>query len=123
MILVDTSVWIDHWRLPQPHLAELLRNEEAFTHPMVVGELACGYIGRREGTMRILNRMPQAPVATYSGVLYFIERHRLMGRGIGYIDVHLLASASLDSSTQLWTVDRRLRDAAAEVGLADDPRI
>ena len=85
---------------------------------MVIGELACGNIRDRQQTIRILNRLPRAPLAGHSEVIGFIEARRLMGRGIGYIDVHLLASAMLDDSTKLWTVDRRLHNAAVELGIA-----
>ncbi len=118
MILVDTPVWIDHWRSPLFHLIELLSDGEILTHPMVIGELACGNIRDRQQTIRILNRLPQASLARHSEVIDFIEARRLMGRGIGYIDVHLLASAMLDDSTKLWTVDRRLHNAAVELRVA-----
>ena len=118
MILVDTPVWIDHWRSPLFHLIELLSNEEILIHPMVIGELACGNMRERQQTIRILSRLPRAPLASHSEVIDFIEARRLMGRGIGYIDVHLLASAMLDDSTKLWTVDRRLHNAAVELGIA-----
>ena len=121
MILVDTSLWIDHWHSPQFHLNELLHNGEVLTHPMVVGELACGNIGRRQDTMRVLNRLPQAPIADHSEVLNFIEQHQLMGRGIGYVDMNLLASAALDQAALLWSVDHRLHNAAVELGLAYNP--
>ena len=118
MILVDTPVWIDHWRSPLCHLIELLSNGEILTHPMVIGELACGSIRDRQQTIRILNRLPRAPLAGHSEVIDFIEARRLMGLGVGYIDVHLLASAMLDNSTKLWTVDRRLHNAAVELRVA-----
>ena len=118
MILVDTPVWINHWRSPLFHLIELLSNGEILTHPMVIGELACGNIRDRQQTIRILNRLPRAPLAGHSEVIDFIEARRLMGREIGYVDVHLLASTVLADSTKLWTVDRRLHNAAAELGIA-----
>ena len=118
MILVDTPVWIDHWRSPLFHLIKLLSDGEILTHPMVIGELACGNIRDRQQTIRILNRLPRASLAGHSEVIDFIEARRLMGRGIGYIDVHLLASAMLDDSTKLWTVDRRLHNAAVELRVA-----
>ncbi len=121
MILVDTSVWVDHWRSPDPHLVELLRNEQVLIHPMVIGELACGHITRRTDTMRVLNRLPTAPIASHSDAIYLIEQHQIMGRGIGFIDVHLLVSTALSVATELWTVDRRLLNVAIELGLAYEP--
>ena len=118
MILVDTPVWIDHWRSPLFHLIELLSNGEILIHPMVIGELACGNIRDRQQTIRILNRLPRVSLAGHTEVIDFIDARRLMGRGIGYIDVHLLASALLGDSTKLWTFDRRLHDAAVELGIA-----
>lgn len=85
---------------------------------MVIGELACGNIRARQQTIRILNRLPRASLAGHSEVIDFIEARGLMGREIGYIDVHLLASSVLDDSTKLWTVDRQLHKAAAELGIA-----
>jgi predicted nucleic acid-binding protein len=123
MILVDTSVWIDHWCSRELHLIELLRDEEVLAHPMVIGELACGHIRRRQETMRVLNRLPRAPMAGHLEALRFIEQRQLMGRGIGYVDIHLLASAMLGAATPLWTVDRRLRAVAEEFGLAYEPVI
>ena len=88
---------------------------------MVVGELACGNMARRVDTLRVMNRLPHVSIASHLDALYLIEQHRLMGRGIGYVDVHLLASAAIDDATKLWTVDRRLRDAAVDLGLAYEP--
>ena len=121
MILVDTSVWIDHFRSERSHLIELLRARQVLCHAMVIGELACGLLRDRTDTFRVLSRLPSTPLAGYSEVLYFIEQHRLMGRGIGYVDVHLLASAALVDSTELWTIDRRLLNAAEELNLAYQP--
>lgn len=118
MILVDTSVWIDHLRIGDEKLASLLDSNLVLTHPFVVGELACGNLRNRESMLGLLQALPQATVATDTEVLFFIERHALMGRGIGYIDAHLLASASLSNTARLWTRDARLGKVAAEMGRA-----
>ena len=118
MILVDTSVWIDHLRSGVPALATALEGGQVLMHPFVLGELACGNIKNRGEVLRLLGALPAAPIATDPEVLGLIERRALMGRGIGYIDVHLLASAALDGVARLWTRDRRLSAAAAELELA-----
>lgn len=118
MILVDTSVWIDHLRSGDEGLAALLNGSLVLMHPFVVGELACGNLRHRETVLGLLQELPQATVATDTEVLFFIERHALMGRGIGYIDAHLLASASLSDAARLWTRDIRLREVATELGQA-----
>ena len=118
MILVDTPVWINHWRSEVPHLLDLLDGEQVLMHPMVVGELACGNLRDRTQVLEFLSDLPEVTIAFAEEVLVFIEQHQLMGRGIGYVDVNLLASTALHESTRLWTVDRRLRDAAVELGIA-----
>ena len=120
MILVDTTVWIDHLRSAEPALAEALEGGRVLIHPFVLGELACGNLENRSEVLRLLGDLPAAPTATDSEALEFIERHSLSGRGIGYIDVHLLASTALDGAARLWTRDRRLSAAAAELELAFD---
>lgn len=118
MILVDTSVWVDHLRTGDEDLAALLNNSQVLMHPLVLGELACGNLRNRNEVLALLKDLPYATVATDEEVLFFIERHALMGRGIGYVDVHLLAAAALDSATRLWTRDRRLRAAADSLALS-----
>ena len=118
MILVDTSVWVDHLRSGVPELAGLLEDGEASTHPFVVGELACGNLRNRAEVLELLGNLPELPVATHGEVMEVIEGRALMGRGLGYIDVHLLASALLAPSARLWTLDRRLARVAAELGVA-----
>ncbi|HEX6134909.1 MAG TPA: PIN domain-containing protein [Longimicrobiales bacterium] len=122
MILVDTSVWIGHLRRTDPHLVELLEAGEVVTHPMVIGELACGTLPERESFLRLLSLLPAAPVASDAEALGFIESERLMGRGIGYVDVHVLASARLGGETRLWTADARLAAAARRLFVGYDPR-
>lgn len=121
MVLGDTSVWIDHLREENAILAELLGSEEILMHPMVIGELACGNLADRSALLKMLTELPAIQTVRYDEVLGFIERHRLMGRGIDYIDVHLLASVAMDNSALLWTRDRRLGDAAAELRIAYMP--
>ncbi|MBA2598698.1 MAG: PIN domain-containing protein [Chloroflexia bacterium] len=120
MILVDTSVWIDHLRSGEPELAAVLDGGQVLMHPFVLGELACGNLKNRGEVLRLLDDLPAAPTATDPEVLGLIERRLLMGRGIGYVDVHLLASAALDDVARLWTRDRRLAAVAAEMELAFD---
>lgn len=118
MILVDTSVWIDYLRSGEPTLATALNKGQVMTHPFVLGELACCNLINRDEVLKLIGDLPTAPTATDSEVLGFIERRALMGRGIGYIDVHLLASTALDGTARLWTRDRRLAAAAAALELA-----
>lgn len=118
MILADTSVWIDHFRSEDLHLVNLLENREILMHPMVIGELACGNLPNRTATLTRLKRLPLSPVAPDDTVLSLIEGHRLMGRGIGYIDAHLLVSVTIGGSDLLWSHDRRLMDAATDLNLA-----
>ena len=116
MILVDTSVWVEHLRRGVPRLATLLQEGEVLIHPWVIGELACGHLRNRADVLELLQGLPAAVVASDQEVLLLIERERLMGRGIGYVDAHLLASARL-SHCRLWTQDRRLAAVAQEQGL------
>jgi predicted nucleic acid-binding protein len=118
MILVDTSVWVDHLRKGAPALAAALKRGGVLTHPFVLGELACGDLKNRGEVLQLLGELPGAPMATDTEALDFIERRALMGRGIGYIDVHLLASAVLAGSVRLWTRDRRLAAVAEDLKLA-----
>ena len=118
MILIDTSVWVDHLRAGNSMLAELLERGAALTHPFVIGELALGNLRQRELILRMLSRLPGASVATDAEVLRFVERHALFGRGVGYVDVHLLAAVRLTAGSQLWTFDKRLNDVAVQLGLA-----
>ena len=117
MTLVDTSIWIDHLRVGNARLAAILKNSEVLTHPCVIGELACGDLNNRREILALLNDLPQSAVASHDETLYFIERHRLMGRGIGYIDAQLLAATSLEGTSKLWTRDKRLRDLTKELSL------
>lgn len=118
MILVDTSVWIDHLREGSPALAEALEHARVLMHPFVLGELACGNLKNRSEVLELLDELPKAPTATDPEALSFIEGRALMGRGIGYLDVHLLVSVLLAGSVRLWTKDKRLAAVAAELGVA-----
>ena len=117
MMLVDTSVWIDHLRLGDAELAAALEAGQVRVHPFVVGELACGNLRARAEVLSLLQALPASPVATDREVLFFMDQQALMGRGIGYIDVHLLASARL-GGVLLWTRDKKLHAIAAGLGLA-----
>jgi predicted nucleic acid-binding protein len=118
MILVDTSVWVDHLRAGDAALGALLNRSQVLMHPFVLGELACGNLRNRDEVLRLLKDLPQAPVASDEEVLFFVERNALMGRGIGYVDAHLLAAVTLGGSTHLWTRDKRLRSVAEALELA-----
>ena len=118
MILADTSVWIDHLRAGDKALAALLDAGMVLAHPFVIGELALGDLRQPQIVLKALADLPQAGVATDAEVLHFIERHALSGRGIGYIDAHLLAAVKLTAGAELWTKDRRLQGVAVQLGLA-----
>ena len=118
MILVDTSVWVDHLRAGNERLTALLSGGQVLGHPFVMGELALGNLRRRDAVLSDLRHLPQAVVAADEEVLHFIDRQRLFGCGIGYLDAHLLAAARLTGGSKLWTRDRRLEAVAAQLGLA-----
>lgn len=118
MILVDTSVWIDHLRVGDNALAALLGAGTVLAHPFVIGELALGNLRQRDIVLNALSDLPQASVATDAEALHVIDRHALFGRGIGYVDAHLLAAVQLTAWTKLWTRDKRLHAVANQLGLA-----
>lgn len=118
MILIDSSVWIDHLRASEPALVELLNAGQVLTHPFVIGELACGNLRNRTAVLSLLQDLPASPVATEEEVLFFIERRGLMGRGIGYVDANLLAAVSMAETGRLWTRDKRLRAVAESMSLS-----
>jgi len=117
MVLVDTSVWIDHLRNDNGRLRDLLDAAEVLVHPFIVGELALGTLRRRDEILGLLSEMPQAPVASHGEVLRFIDRRRLMGKGIGYVDAHLLAAAVL-ANARVWTLDTAFARLARLLGIA-----
>ncbi len=115
MILVDTSVWIDHLRFGNATLVEMLEEERVLLHPFVIGEIACGNLRNRARVLANLEALPVATSADHEEVVKLVEGHKLWGKGIGWIEAHLLASA-LVSGCRLWTLDKRLDRAAAIVG-------
>lgn len=117
MILVDTSVWIDHIGAADPMLITLLGEERVLAHPYVIGEISLGSLRDREVVLGALRDLPSAPVATPEETFYLIERERLFNRGIGFVDASLVASARLRPGATLWTRDKRLKKVADELGL------
>lgn len=121
MILVDTSVWVDHLRRANLELVDLLERGQVLVHPFVVGEIACGSLSDREAALELLRQLPAAAVADPDEALGFIELRGLHGKGIGYVDLHLLASAALTAGSTLWTRDKRLRETAEALNCAHPP--
>jgi len=117
LILVDTSIWIDHLRTAGGPLAAVLQTNRVCSHASVIGELACGSLANRSEVLGLLQALPRLSGANDEEALHFIDRHQLMGRGIGYIDVHLLAACAL-SGARLWSRDKRLVALAEALGLA-----
>ncbi|OQW95121.1 MAG: VapC toxin family PIN domain ribonuclease [Verrucomicrobia bacterium A1] len=117
MILVDTPIWVNHLRRGRAGLEGLLEDSEVVCHPFIVGELACGNLVNRKEILSLLAELPSVPAVDEDEFLAFIEGNRLAGSGLGFVDVHLLASARL-SGVRLWTADRALRQVAAEMGIA-----
>lgn len=117
MILVDTSVWVAHLRQGSIGLGKLLNEGLVLCHPFIVGELACGNLKQRDDILTYLQALPRVIQAGHGEVLQLIERYRLMGKGLGYIDMHLLAS-SLLTKIPLWTLDQNLHELAAKLGVA-----
>lgn len=114
MVLVDTSVWVNHLRNHDKHLEKLLLNGEVVCHTHIIGELACGNLKNRKEIISLLRSLPMASSIDFEEFLYFIEQNQLNGKGIGFVDIHLLASAQL-SRIPLWTEDKRLMTAATEL--------
>ena len=121
-MLVDTSVLVNHIHVENEHLSELFVGAAVSMHPFVFGEIACGSIKDRKRVLGFLRKLPIVQLATDSEVLQFIDRYSLMGKGIGYIDVHLLASAAITAGTRLWSADRHLAGVAERLDLAYHPR-
>jgi predicted nucleic acid-binding protein len=121
-VLVDTSVWIDHFRTRNNTLSQQLEAGEVWSHPFVIGELACGTLAHRSKVLMLLAALPAAPLAEYEEVITFIDSRRLFGKGLGWIDLHLLVSAHI-LRLAFWTLDKRLAAASRELGLeAPAPR-
>ncbi len=117
MVLVDTSVWVLHLREMNIGLERLLNDGDVVCHPFIVGELACGNLKNRTEILSLLQALPMATQAENEDVMKFIENYRLMGKGLGYIDMHLLASAIL-TGVPIWTFDKKLSEVSAELGIA-----
>lgn len=117
MILADTSVWVDHLRRGNAALAALLLDAQVVCHPLVIGELACGNLRRQEDLLLYLSNLERLAVAEHEEVLAMVERRRLMGTGIGWVDAHLLASVAL-AGARLWSLDRPLVEVARRLRLA-----
>lgn len=117
MVLVDTSVWIDHLRRGDPHLRRLLRAGQVAIHSFIVGEIACGSLANRAELFTLLHALPQTKTASHEEIIRFIEEQALHGKGLGLVDVHLLASARL-SHLPIWTRDKTLHRVAAALGVA-----
>ena len=123
MVLVDTSVWIAHFRYGNARLKALLTDCKALCHPfiIIIGEIACGNPRNRSEIVSLLQALPLARIAEDNEVLRFIDQHRLMGLGVGWVDMHLMASALL-SRAMLWTEDKKLRTVADLLGVLYEPR-
>jgi len=116
MILVDTSVWVDHLRRDEPLLRDLLDAGQVVTHQFIIGELACGNLRKREEILQLLKELPTLKVADHEEVLHLVQTRSLHGKGLGWIDAHLLASA-LVSEVSVWTKDKRLAEFAQKLAI------
>jgi predicted nucleic acid-binding protein len=114
MILVDTSIWVTHLRDGNKQLEELLMDAQVMCHPFIIGELACGNIKNRYEIISLLKALPETEVVDFDEFLVFTDQNHLMGKGIGFVDIHLLASAKL-AGVKLWTADKRLASAADQI--------
>jgi predicted nucleic acid-binding protein len=123
MILVDSSVWIDHFRAADNYLKGHLESQQVVCHPFVIGELACGRIAHRSVVLAELARLPQCKVSSHAEAMRLIEEQSIAGAGLGWVDIHLLASALISPQTLLWTRDKRLADVAKRLLIAYDPSL
>lgn len=121
MLLVDTSVWIDHLHASEPRLVRALEDAQVAQHPLVVGELALGTLRARDEVLALVSALPAVPQASHEEMLHLVETHRLHGRGLGVVDAHLLASLRLAHDVGIWTRDKRLRAAAEELAVRVAP--
>lgn len=117
MVLVDTSIWVSHLRNGNSKLEQLLNDGDVFCHPFIIGELACGNIENRTEILSLLRALPKVDLLNNAEVLSFIERNNLMGKGLGLVDIHLLASAILGEAA-LWTLDTKLKHEACILSIA-----
>jgi hypothetical protein len=120
MVLVDTSVWVRHLREGDADLEHLLINGEVMCHPYIVGELACGNMKNRREVLSLLQLLPSAILARHEETLQFIEMNLLMGKGLGYVDIHLAASAVL-TGVPMWSYDKKLEEVSEGMGIRYDP--
>ncbi len=116
MILVDTSVWIDHFRRNNSALQAILLDGKVACHQLIIGELVCGNFKNRTEIIELLRALPQIPQVSFDEYLYFVEKRNLFGKGIGYVDIHLLASAVM-TKTKIWTLDKRLQNQAVSLSM------
>jgi predicted nucleic acid-binding protein len=116
MVLVDTSVWVEHFRAGDIGLGNLLNDSDVACHQFIVGELACGNLSNRAEILSLLQALPLASHVEHEEVMQFIENYGLMGKGLGYVDMHLMASTVL-SRIPIWTLDKKLKDVASKLGL------
>ncbi len=116
MVIVDTSIWVSHLRQGSRQLEKLLMDAEVMCHPFITGELACGNLKNRNEIISLLQALPTAPTIDFDELLFFIDRNHLMGKGVGFVDVHLLASAQL-AGVPLWTADKKLKSSADQLEL------
>jgi predicted nucleic acid-binding protein len=117
MILADTTLWVEHLRHRHSGLSRVLENGEVLTHPFVIGEVLCGNLRNRSKILGLLNLLPSSEIAEHDEVIRFVESRQLFGKGIGWVDAHLLAAALLSNAT-LWTLDKRLAKLSTQIGLA-----
>ena len=119
MVLIDSSIWVDFLQSGhEPQLVQLLGLQEVLTHEMVLGEVAMGSEDQRKNALQLLPLLPMAQVADHVEVMALVDRYRLYGRGVGYVDVHLLTTVVLKPGMLLWTRDKRLRAVAEQLGVA-----
>ena len=116
MVLVDTSIWVVHLRQGSRRLEKLLMDADVMCHPFIIGELSCGNLKNRNEIISLLQSLPMAPTIEFDEFLFFVDRNHLMGKGIGFVDVHLLASAQL-AGVPLWTGDKKLKSSADQLEL------
>jgi predicted nucleic acid-binding protein len=121
MVLVDTSVWVAHLKYGNIGLEPILNDGHVFCHQFIIGELACGNLRNRSEILSLLRALPMANMADHEEVMHFIENYNLMGKGLGYIDMHLLASAIL-TKISLWSLDKKLNEVSSKLGLAYSSR-
>ena len=115
-VLVDTSIWVDHFHKGEPLLQDLLSAGQIVTHPFIIGELACGSLTNRAEILNLLSELHSVTTASNEEAMHLIDKHKLSGKGLGWIDAHLLASALLDR-VPLWTRDKQLGAAAKKLNI------